>query len=135
MRNSIINCLFFKFSLFLEKSHTKIWSQTKKRLPLHSQFSNIALLSVENGIWCNGNTTDSGPVILGSSPSIPTSFGCISFMMHPFLLPKGILLHFEKAAYGIKINENTFYIVFSLSSVWVEGGTRTHDIQNHNLTL
>ncbi len=24
------------------------------------------------GIWCNGNTTDSGPVILGSSPSIPT---------------------------------------------------------------
>ena len=25
------------------------------------------------GIWCNGNTTDSGPVILGSSPSIPTS--------------------------------------------------------------
>ena len=25
------------------------------------------------GIWCNGNTTDSGPVILGSSPSIPTA--------------------------------------------------------------
>ena len=25
------------------------------------------------GIWCNGNTTDSGPVILGSSPSIPTT--------------------------------------------------------------
>ena len=24
------------------------------------------------GIWCNGNTTDSGPVILGSSPGIPT---------------------------------------------------------------
>ena len=26
------------------------------------------------GLWCNGNTTDSGPVILGSSPSIPTQF-------------------------------------------------------------
>lgn len=26
------------------------------------------------GIWCNGNTTDSGPVILGSSPSIPTQY-------------------------------------------------------------
>ena len=25
------------------------------------------------GIWCNGNTTDSGPVIPGSSPGIPTS--------------------------------------------------------------
>ncbi len=26
----------------------------------------------EIGVWCNGNTTDSGPVILGSSPSTPT---------------------------------------------------------------
>ena len=26
------------------------------------------------GVWCNGNTTDSGPVILGSSPSTPTKF-------------------------------------------------------------
>ena len=33
----------------------------------HSLFSDKHI-----GIWCNGNTTDSGPVILGSSPSIPT---------------------------------------------------------------
>ena len=26
------------------------------------------------GLWCNGNTTDSGPVFLGSNPSSPTSF-------------------------------------------------------------
>ena len=26
-----------------------------------------------NGIWCNGNTTDSGPVIPGSNPGIPTT--------------------------------------------------------------
>ena len=25
------------------------------------------------GLWCNGNTTDSGPVILGSNPSSPTA--------------------------------------------------------------
>ena len=25
------------------------------------------------GIWCNGNTTDSGPVFPGSSPGIPTN--------------------------------------------------------------
>ncbi len=25
------------------------------------------------GIWCNGNTTDSGPVIPGSNPGIPTA--------------------------------------------------------------
>ena len=26
------------------------------------------------GRWCNGNTTDSGPVIQGSSPCRPTNF-------------------------------------------------------------
>ena len=34
-----------------------------------AQFNNC---NFNIGIWCNGNTTDSGPVILGSSPSIPT---------------------------------------------------------------
>ena len=24
------------------------------------------------GVWCNGNTTDSGPVIPGSNPGTPT---------------------------------------------------------------
>ena len=27
------------------------------------------------GVWCNGNTTDSGPVIYGSSPYTPTNRG------------------------------------------------------------
>ena len=26
------------------------------------------------GLWCNGNTTDSGPVISGSNPDNPTNF-------------------------------------------------------------
>ena len=43
------------------------------------------------GIWCNGNTTDSGPVIPGSSPGIPTS-------------SSGILL---KSKIGIWCNGNT----------------------------
>ena len=29
-------------------------------------------LSLVIGVWCNGNTTDSGPVILGSNPGSPT---------------------------------------------------------------
>ena len=44
------------------------------------------------GIWCNGNTTDSGPVILGSSPSIPTTKrlqDAVSFWFHTF--SKGFL--------------------------------------------
>lgn len=28
---------------------------------------------LNTGLWCNGNTTDFGSVILGSSPSRPTS--------------------------------------------------------------
>ena len=30
--------------------------------------------TIDFGLWCNGNTTDSGPVFLGSSPSSPTSY-------------------------------------------------------------
>ena len=32
----------------------------------------MAIDAIDIGVWCNGNTTDSGPVILGSSPSTPT---------------------------------------------------------------
>ena len=34
-----------------------------------AQFSNC---NFNIGIWCNGNTTDSGPVFPGSNPGIPT---------------------------------------------------------------
>ena len=30
------------------------------------------LVCIEIGLWCNGNTTDSGPVFPGSSPGSPT---------------------------------------------------------------
>ena len=50
---------------------------------------NVSLADI--GIWCNGNTTDSGPVIPGSSPGIPTS-------------SSGILL---KSKIGIWCNGNT----------------------------
>ena len=32
----------------------------------------FALAKRNIGLWCNGNTTDSGPVILGSNPGSPT---------------------------------------------------------------
>ncbi len=35
-------------------------------VPLHPE--------TDNGLWCNGNTTDSGPVFLGSNPGSPTFF-------------------------------------------------------------
>ena len=49
---------------FLQKNTGKVLLVPKKAVPLHPQ-NRI-------GVWCNGNTTDSGPVILGSSPSTPT---------------------------------------------------------------
>ena len=45
----------------------------KKVVPLHSQLRNKHNpIANHIGIWCNGNTTDSGPVIPGSNPGIPT---------------------------------------------------------------
>ena len=38
------------------------------------------------GLWCNGNTTDSGPVFLGSNPSSPTSFKHLPLRVDAFLL-------------------------------------------------
>ena len=60
---------------FFRKKLPKMLSVKKKCVPLHSQNRNKELLSkhiLNIGIWCNGNTTDSGPVIPGSNPGIPT---------------------------------------------------------------
>ena len=50
--------------LFLMQKKNKNICFTKKSCTFASHLS--------IGLWCNGNTTDSGPVILGSSPSSPT---------------------------------------------------------------
>ena len=34
------------------------------------------------GVWCNGNTTDSGPVIPGSNPGTPTAKRKICFQAY-----------------------------------------------------
>ena len=44
------------------------------------------------GIWCNGNTTDSGPVILGSSPSIPTNEKVQQMIVAPFCVIRHFIL-------------------------------------------
>ena len=66
------------------------------------------LLKSKIGIWCNGNTTDSGPVIPGSSPGIPThTVRHLSVMKDVFLFI-GILF------YGvfITINPRAFALGF-----------------------
>src|SRR3712207_5265453 len=47
----------------------------KKKLRKSLILQNICIFAPANliiGLWCNGNTTDSGPVIPGSSPGSPT---------------------------------------------------------------
>ena len=34
------------------------------------------------GVWCNGNTTDSGPVFPGSSPGTPTTNASMTYCSH-----------------------------------------------------
>ena len=41
----------------------------KKAVPLHPHFEKCIR---KFGVWCNGNTADSGPAFPGSSPGTPT---------------------------------------------------------------
>ena len=59
-----------------------------------------------NGIWCNGNPTDSGPVIPGSSPGIPTaSKSKLNFQLGFFILPAPTLIG-HKRENNLLIREN-----------------------------
>ena len=49
---------------FFEKNLPRVFACIKNVVSLQRQNKN-------NGLWCNGNTTDSGPVILGSNPGSP----------------------------------------------------------------
>ena len=62
-----------KIALFYKISPEKFVSSRKSSTFAPAK-RNKGVLKVQIGIgvWCNGNTTDSGPVILGSSPSTPT---------------------------------------------------------------
>lgn len=62
-KNTCYFDFFGKFSL-------KHLQNQKKEVPLQPQIDKGFALN--SGIWCNGNTTDSGPVIPGSNPGIPT---------------------------------------------------------------
>ena len=57
--------IFKNFSLFFSQFSLQ---KQKFAIHLHSQSA--------IGLWCNGNTTDSGPVILGSNPGSPTQAKC-----------------------------------------------------------
>ena len=66
MQNKLV-----KIGYFGKKIPKKFWCLRKKYY-LCTRNRGRCPLANDIGVWCNGNTTDSGPVILGSSPSTPT---------------------------------------------------------------
>ena len=54
------------------KNFEKVLVFREKVVPLHPQFSKSAEANYKFGVWCNGNTADSGPAFPGSSPGTPT---------------------------------------------------------------
>ena len=63
----LIHLIIWKWGwtkIFLKKNLPRVFACIKNVVSLQRQNKN-------NGLWCNGNTTDSGPVILGSNPGSP----------------------------------------------------------------
>ena len=92
---------------------------SEKVLPLHSQLRNDIATTKDIGIWCNGNTTDSGPVIPGSNPGIPTKsifllercfFVLGSFVDEPFPSRPSIFgATFSKGSYTYKKSRSAWF--------------------------
>ena len=56
-----------------KKFHEKVLVVSEKVVPLHPQIgTRLFYLQKGIGVWCNGNTADSGPAFPGSSPGTPT---------------------------------------------------------------
>ena len=60
-----------KLSFFIKKC-PKILLVSEKVVPLHPQYKTSEFWKTNFGVWCNGNTADSGPAFPGSSPGTPT---------------------------------------------------------------
>lgn len=60
------------FMKYLKKKLFKVLQVSKMFVPLQRNRE----INLDIGLWCNGNTTDSGPVIPGSNPGSPTKNPC-----------------------------------------------------------
>ena len=82
-----------------------------------SQLHHLGILFKSKiGIWCNGNTTDSGPVIPGSSPGIPTREH-LSFERCFFLYPQGFPQYFPAFCQVSKRKTQSFRPGFMMNSM------------------
>jgi hypothetical protein len=72
----ILSLKDFLRGLQLKKERAKCMPNAEqiKKITFSLQFNwKVLILHLKSiGIWCNGNTADSGPAFPGSSPGIPT---------------------------------------------------------------
>ena len=77
MRESVLFFVFFLVMKFFEIPFlTCLWEKIFVIVFVFPTFCIFATAKQKQsfiGLWCNGNTTDSGPVIPGSSPGSPTT--------------------------------------------------------------
>ena len=84
-----------------------MFAVSKKVVPLHPKTI---------GLWCNGNTADSGPAFPGSSPGSPTE----KRILHQeesssFFTQKQGIHSLHTCAYRVTFNENgTIALIFPL---------------------
>ena len=60
-----------KFAFFYKKM-PKNFASFRKSCTFAPAKRNKSVLKAKFGVWCNGNTADSGPAFPGSSPGTPT---------------------------------------------------------------
>ena len=66
--------VFFRGDAFIRRDKMSIFAKkTAELFAIPNLFVSLHPQTKIIGLWCNGNTTDSGPVIPGSNPGSPTN--------------------------------------------------------------
>ena len=76
---------------FFYKKVPKNFASFEKSTTFAPAIRNKRVLKTKFGVWCNGNTADSGPAFPGSSPGTPTNKELLSYWKQylailPFLM-------------------------------------------------
>ena len=69
------DCSFLVYAWLKKVSF--IWQFSENAVILHSYSREALLFTPKFGVWCNGNTADSGPAFPGSNPGTPTRFSML----------------------------------------------------------
>ena len=68
------DCSFLVYAWLKKVSF--IWQFSENAVILHTYSREALLFTSKFGVWCNGNTADSGPAFPGSNPGTPTQWEC-----------------------------------------------------------